>query len=575
VVQYERALAPGRDAPAPEAALLIEAAEAARWAGSLDRGLALLERAAVVATGAADRGLAWERLGWFRREAGDGEGALHAYERALVEIGSDRSSATAARVLATHAAALMLAGHNAAARERALEALQVTSRPEARPGTDGPGDAAAFGTARANALITLGVVEAMTGDPETGLALLQEGRDCAIAAGAHEEQLRSIVNTTFVLVNIGRGRECIELARQALDGLPGGRPLPPSAVTAVGNAVQAQTELGLWDDAEELLAVGLARAGNPFDLCGMQVAAADLRALRGRREEATALLDAAAVTLGTLHDPPTSAQLMRVRAALAVQQGDLPGARLCIDGAIGLLVGTDEHEPMLTTVAMALRIEGDAAPLAGLRDPRRVLELAQQADAAATEVAQTLAAARIARMIGRAELARCAEELAAVGDPLPGLDVPDTEAVWREVAEDCARAGRSYDEAYARLRQAESLVRQRRKDRAAACLQAAAEIADRLAAAPLADAVQVLARRARIMLTGAMPVRAADHGLTPRELDVLHLLATGSTNRQVARALAMSEKTASVHVSRIISKLGVHNRGQAAAAARTLGLLQD
>ena len=60
--------------------------------------------------------------------------------------------------------------------------------------------------------------------------------------------------------------------------------------------------------------------------------------------------------------------------------------------------------------------------------------------------------------------------------------------------------------------------------------------------------------------------------ITAREQEVLRLLAEGRTNRQIADALFISVKTASVHVSNILAKLGVSNRGEAGAAARRLGL---
>jgi DNA-binding NarL/FixJ family response regulator len=58
--------------------------------------------------------------------------------------------------------------------------------------------------------------------------------------------------------------------------------------------------------------------------------------------------------------------------------------------------------------------------------------------------------------------------------------------------------------------------------------------------------------------------------LTPREREVLELLATGATNRGIAEALFITEKTASVHVSNLLAKLDVPNRGGAAALARRL-----
>jgi DNA-binding CsgD family transcriptional regulator len=70
----------------------------------------------------------------------------------------------------------------------------------------------------------------------------------------------------------------------------------------------------------------------------------------------------------------------------------------------------------------------------------------------------------------------------------------------------------------------------------------------------------------------ASPDHLADLGLTPRERDVLALVAQGRTNRQIGEELFMAEKTASVHVSRILAKLDVRSRTEAAAVAHRLGL---
>ena len=117
-------------------------------------------------------------------------------------------------------------------------------------------------------------------------------------------------------------------------------------------------------------------------------------------------------------------------------------------------------------------------------------------------------------------------------------------------------------------------------DRAAAA-EAIAEseaLAGALGAAPLADAAATLARR-----LGARPSRAAlpaglrkgTEGLTAREREVLRLVAEGQSNSRIAQRLYISPKTASVHVSRIIAKLAVSNRLEAAAVAQRLGLLEE
>jgi DNA-binding NarL/FixJ family response regulator len=90
--------------------------------------------------------------------------------------------------------------------------------------------------------------------------------------------------------------------------------------------------------------------------------------------------------------------------------------------------------------------------------------------------------------------------------------------------------------------------------------------------------LETLARRARIELAQGGPPESAPSAaverleLTPREIDVLGLLAGGLTNREIGAELFISGKTASVHVSRILTKLSVPNRAAAAAAAHHLGL---
>jgi DNA-binding NarL/FixJ family response regulator len=108
-------------------------------------------------------------------------------------------------------------------------------------------------------------------------------------------------------------------------------------------------------------------------------------------------------------------------------------------------------------------------------------------------------------------------------------------------------------------------------------------VADRLGDVLLRADIDALARRARIETPGA-PARigagggrpgAVRHGLTPRELEVLALVAAGRSNRQIGEELFISTKTASVHVSNILAKLGVSGRGEAAAVAHRDGLLGD
>jgi DNA-binding CsgD family transcriptional regulator len=152
--------------------------------------------------------------------------------------------------------------------------------------------------------------------------------------------------------------------------------------------------------------------------------------------------------------------------------------------------------------------------------------------------------------------------------------------LWRRAAAAWTGLGEPLELAYAQWRCAEALLLagEARSD-AAALLGAVAAAADQTGATDLLGKAQALARRARISLDGSP---AADgqgerpeqrFGLTDRELEVLALLAEGLTNREIGERLFTSEKTASVHVSRILAKLDVRGRVEAATMAQRAGLV--
>ncbi len=136
--------------------------------------------------------------------------------------------------------------------------------------------------------------------------------------------------------------------------------------------------------------------------------------------------------------------------------------------------------------------------------------------------------------------------------------------------------GYLYEVARARWRLAEALAEAGRRDEAAEQWREAAQAADRLGARPLRAALDDLARRARI---GPAPddgrPGAALASLTGREREVLRLIAAGRSNREIAAALFIAPKTASVHVSNILSKLGAASRTEAAAVAHREGLAPE
>jgi DNA-binding CsgD family transcriptional regulator len=97
--------------------------------------------------------------------------------------------------------------------------------------------------------------------------------------------------------------------------------------------------------------------------------------------------------------------------------------------------------------------------------------------------------------------------------------------------------------------------------------QAAHQTTLQLGAEPLQAALELLARRGRLDLDTGVPAERGLAGLTPREVEVLRLLVEGRSNRQIAEQLFISGKTASMHVTNILAKLGVHSRLEAAPAA--------
>ena len=200
---------------------------------------------------------------------------------------------------------------------------------------------------------------------------------------------------------------------------------------------------------------------------------------------------------------------------------------------------------------------------AGAVDQRR--ELASRA----ASLAAPNAATRGYRSLVTAELARAAGQ-------------PDL-AAWSAAAQAWQEAGEPYPLAYAGLRLAEAAVAAGDRQTAGQSVRQAYALASRAGAASIAGDVAALARRTRLSLAepagpagpGAAPPPddpLTHFGLTEREREILVLLAGGRSNPQIAATLFISPKTASVHVSNILAKLGVDSRVEAAAVAHRFGV---
>jgi DNA-binding NarL/FixJ family response regulator len=167
-------------------------------------------------------------------------------------------------------------------------------------------------------------------------------------------------------------------------------------------------------------------------------------------------------------------------------------------------------------------------------------------------------------------LAAQAEAGRAAGEPDPA-QYARAAAAWDEV-------GRAEPAARMRWRQAEVHAATGDREATAEAAGAAHAASVRIGAGWLRGEIERLAARARLPLDGeleeAKPPEEDAFGLTPRERQVLALLAEGATNREIGATLFMAEKTASVHVSRILTKLNARSRTEAAAVAHRHGLVE-
>jgi len=271
------------------------------------------------------------------------------------------------------------------------------------------------------------------------------------------------------------------------------------------------------------------------------------------------------------------ASLFVATAELALLQGRLEDAGAAV--AEGLQVATRDLAFAAPLYVMGVRAAAERAELARAR--RAEAELAK-----AAELGQAWGRELAARMspdgtdgwvstpriwayaaLGNAELGRLAGR-------------SDAE-LWKTVVDSWDQLAEPYPAAYARWREAEALLLAGiARGRAEALLRAAYATARALGALPLCSDIEGLARRARIgldiedakaelIMESSSPL--AQLGLTAREQEVLTLVATGATNRQIAERLFISPKTATLHVSNILSKLGVANRVEAATIAHRLG----
>ncbi|MET8811980.1 AAA family ATPase [Streptomyces sp. NPDC004549] len=416
-----------------------------------------------------------------------------------------------------------------------------------------------------NARLTLGSLMIDAGGIDAGLAELRQVSADALAEGVTEVARRAYINLPSVLLNLGRQREAEPLLREGLEFARRSGPRDPQA-WMWGNLAHTLYALGSWTEAAEAAERALRTGTSARPQGGGALSLARLALSRGDSAEASRHLAVARERYGTQDPMPQQwLPLARVALGVAAAEGRFEDARAELRTALERGVPTGAHRDAWPLLRAAATAEADLRTLAAA-EPGRAAQLALL-----RETVRTLPTGvplwRAYEEWTRAELLR-AEDRATAAD-------------WSPVACAFEYLDRPYDLARVRYQLAEALLAEGgedERDRAVELLRLCAAVAGHLGARPLAEAVARLVRRARLTLARVpkQPLTVADPaaalGLTGREQDVLRLVSAGRTNRQIAEELFISPKTASVHVSNILAKLGVASRGEAAALAHRLEL---
>jgi len=556
---WERVPEPAAVAGTDRVELSLRAAAAASAAGELQRAASLAQDA-VRTVGAtedpAQAARAYERFGLYLFYAGRVEEALAARARAVELVPTQPPTPLRARVTAAIAQALVNARQPAEARRWCDQALAAAR---------GAGSA----DEEADALITLGMVEQYD-DPASACRRFAAARTLAAAAGSPEIELRALYCLAEVSSQLGdlasacaAFDEGVELAQRTGLGWSG------MGIFLRRGQLKARYRTGDWDECERLIAA----VPELTTLAVADVVAQGLGVLVARARPAGSVWLRRLAGLGGA-DPALDRNGAVWEAELAGWQGDLEGARSAIRRGLAAADAVEIFDQALEGAWVAMnglsveadraeqaRAAGDTAALADATAVGRALVERVRADA---KQAHGTHLAHDVHVRGRHAKAE------AEWTRLQGRSDP---ARW-QAAVDAFSYGNVYAVARCQWRLAEALAGAGDRDQATAAARAAHATATRLGAAPLRAALEDLARRGRLDLGVGLPAQRRLAGLTPRELEVLRLLVEGRSNRQIAEQLFISDKTASVHVTNLLSKLGVHSRLEAAAMARRLGLEQ-
>ncbi|HEY5875908.1 MAG TPA: LuxR C-terminal-related transcriptional regulator [Ilumatobacteraceae bacterium] len=492
-----------------------------------------------------------ERVGRYLWSTGQLAESRVEFERAAALLTGDEG-AEAAPVFAGLGQAALMSGDYATAERWCAKVFDVVPTQDLNP--------AAWVMARR----VLGITRSNQGDPDEAVELCRESVGAATSA-----QGRALA-TLYLCVALLDAGENQAAVNTALDAVADGQ------LTGLDQgfggyfdslAAEALIRLGRWPEAATILVRHPTANTLPAGLLRVARAKAMLAARRGETDRALGQLAAAAAhPVDGWHQSVHDAAVADVHLALGNWDEAAHAAERGWESTHTTSVLWAARFAMLSTAATVEQALDDRAR----RDPVDVAAISSRLQARIDAV-RSLARDR------RHRPARdTAAHLAHATASLSRLSVSDADA-WAEAARCWTELGDRWATATALVREAEAAALAGAADRAATSLRHAHSLAADLGADRLLSEIEAVSRRTRISLEAPTRVvvdapSAQQLGLTAREAEVLALVAAGRTNRQIGDELFVSDKTASVHVSNILRKLGVNSRVDAAAVAQRLGI---
>jgi DNA-binding CsgD family transcriptional regulator/tetratricopeptide (TPR) repeat protein len=529
--------------------VLVGAAQNLARAGDFDRAVAY------ATTALAEPGIArnperaaevWGRIARYHLQDSN-PATFAAYRMAAALLESAPQARGRSRLAAEHALALAIWGRLDEAATQAERALRLAAE---------DGDLAARGLA----LNASGVARTSAGRIEDGERDLREALDLARAHGSIDDIGRAMMNLGHLLLCAGRNEESLELSETAIaENEASGLDLRRGAMNR-NNASEALFALGRWDEA--IAQADTVRNRIEFRNAGRMacIVLARVATARGEEDLTASLLSSVESHSHGKDEPEPVADRWLVVAESAAWAGRYDEGRAAIAAGLELVAGTDAWYAA-RLCAVGLRLEADRRLAAHARRARTEEAAARQrADELIATVADVVGPGEIEAWVAQARAEYLRLQLS---DPFSS---PVEE--WTGVRDRWRSLGQPYPEAYASLRLAEAELAGGDRRAAARELSSAATLAERLGAAPLAALIADVGRRGGI---GASRTPALD-GLTAREREILTMVVSGKSNRDIATALFISPKTVSVHVSALLRKFGVSGRGDLSAAAQSSAL---